>query len=95
LQQNWVKIAGQGTMTGERTSETENSGQSQSSSGREGQKTNEQIQQTSKNEAKTSMQGYTIFAPSDDAFYNLPENQRNAILNTNNREENLAPIYYW
>lgn len=63
-------------------------------SGRGTMTTNEQVQQTNSNDAKTSMKGYTLFAPSDDAFDRLPEDQRNAILHTYNREANLASINY-
>lgn len=82
FQQNWGKTAGQGTMAGGESVSGEDIPVSRESSNMTGERTSER------------MQGYTIFAPSDDAFDSLPENQRNAILDTNNREENLASINY-
>lgn len=80
--QNWGETSGQGTVTGEESVSEEGISGSRESSSMTGEKTSEK------------MNGYTIFAPSDDAFDRLPEDQRNAILNTNNREENLSTINY-
>lgn len=80
FQQNWGETAGQGTMTGEESVSGEDIPASRESS--------------MSGEITEEMQGYTIFAPSNDAFDRLPENQRNAMLNTNNREENLSSINY-
>lgn len=102
-QQNWGDTAGQGTMNGEKSVSGENISAGRESSNTTGERTSEtkNTEQSSsskgmdRNETQTSMQeGYTIFAPSNDAFDILPEDQRNAILNTNNREENLASINY-
>lgn len=80
--QNWGETGGQGTVTKEESVSEEGISGSRESSSMTGEKTSEK------------MNGYTIFAPSDDAFDRLPEDQRNAILNTNNREENLSSINY-
>lgn len=50
--------------------------------------------QFQQNWGETAGQGYTIFAPSNDAFDRLPEDQRNAMLHTYSREANLASINY-
>lgn len=95
---NLDRTKGKGTMGDEQGVQSERKVQSpemekieleKSSAGR-----GNEIDQTTKDKVQLEEQGYTIFAPSDDAFDVLNEDQKSAILNTNNREANLASINY-
>lgn len=96
FQQNWGKTAGQGTMTGQENVTGEGVPASSESENMTGERTSDdqmQSQQTGQNGISLD-QGYTIFAPSDDAFDVLSNDEKSAILDTNNREANLASINY-
>lgn len=78
-----------GTTTGQ-TGTTTNQGQTGTTTGQTGTTTGQ-----TNNQGMTQGQGsYTIFAPTNDAYTSLSENERNEWNSTENRDRNIASINY-
>jgi uncharacterized surface protein with fasciclin (FAS1) repeats len=83
----WTESNRQGTTTGTMSNRTSTTGQNQTASG--------QNQTTDQSTGGVDMMvAYTIFAPANKAYESLPEDQRNEMMNTQNREKNVASINY-
>lgn len=103
----WMENNRQGTTTGtnaDGTAATTNQKQNQTTTG-QNQATTDQNQtttgqnQTTTGQNQTTGQGdmmisYTIFAPSNEAYESLTEEQRTAMMDTQNRDKNVASINY-
>src|SRR5690606_38599548 len=83
-----------GTTTGQTGTTTGQTGTTTGQTGTTTGQTGTTTGQTN-NQGMTSGQGeYTIFAPTNDAFSNLSENERNEWNSTQNRDRNVASINY-